>query len=302
MTELNLDPNLGRMNHVAENVKKPTPRWLRVTIAFVLSALFPGLGQLYNRQPRKGLIMAVSLLLVVLLEGALHSFRTFPGFIVHLLLFFGGAVLILIHACRTAWNGGREEVSFKRPRITFVIFAVVIICLASLPAFDWFRNKFLYIKAFRVSAASMCPTICEEERMVADMAAYKRGTPQRGDVIMMKHATSDALFIKRVIGVGGDVVSAKPGEILVNGQPLARPEPSSGCRSASTHFSPNEELPVFDSVKVPPSSYSVIGDNWPNSYDSRIEGFGFVTPSQVRGKPVYIYWSPNSLRIGCPIR
>jgi type IV secretory pathway protease TraF len=52
---------------------------------------------------------------------------------------------------------------------------------------------------------------------------------------------------------------------------------------------------------VPASSFFVVGDNSTNSYDSRIPGFGLVTLDQVRGRPVYIYWSTGKSRIGCAV-
>jgi len=44
----------------------------------------------------------------------------------------------------------------------------------------------------------------------------------------------------------------------------------------------------------------VVGDNLSNSYDSRF--FGLVALNQVKGKPLILYWSPGTSRIGCPIR
>ena len=186
------------------------------------------------------------------------------------------------------------------------IWLVIGAGLVTLIAWSYARFYQAYpyhqLSAYRVSSGSMCPAICEKERIIGAMDGYWRSEPRRGDIIMMKHATSEGLFIKRVIGVGGDFVSTSEGQILVNGKPLAIPLPEKGCGNPVVSTAAKEEPVPFDPVKVPASSFFVVGDNLPNSYDSRIQGFGFVTLDQVRGRPLFIYWSPNSSRIGCPVR
>jgi len=110
------------------------------------------------------------------------------------------------------------------------------------------------LRAFRVPSGSMCPTICANERIIADIAAYKNGAPQRADVIMLSTKFSDALFIKRVIAVGGDTVKqGTAGEILVNGNPL--PSISICGKPETGGQSEGEEDIKFDTVKVPEQSF-----------------------------------------------
>jgi signal peptidase I len=147
----------------------------------------------------------------------------------------------------------------------------------------------------------MCPTICANERIIVDIAADKNGGPHHGDVIMLRTKFSDALFIKRVIAVGGDTVKqGTAGEILVNGNPLS---PISICgRPETGGQSEGEEDIKFDAVKVPENSFFVVGDNLKNSLDSRTQEFGYVTSDQIRGTPLHLYWSPVFSRIGCKVR
>jgi hypothetical protein len=86
----------------------------------------------------------------------------------------------------------------------------------------------------------------------------------------------------------------------VNGQPLVAPNYRLGCGPSGTQPS-NFEPILFDPVKVPPSSLFVVGDNLPNSFDSRTPAFGSVILRQVRGRPLFIYWSRTSSRIGCEL-
>jgi type IV secretory pathway protease TraF len=54
--------------------------------------------------------------------------------------------------------------------------------------------------------------------------------------------------------------------------------------------------------QVAEGNYFVVGDNLQSSFDSRVGGFGPVTASMIRGKPLFLYWSPMHSRIGCALR
>ena len=137
-------------------------------------------------------------------------------------------------------------------------------------------------------------------RIVADMGAYKSKSPRHGDLVLLKHKSSPALFIKRIIGIPGDVVApGSDGTVLINGKPLSLPEV---CGSPIQQRDASADYSMFESTKVPEGMFFVIGDNLGNSFDSRIAEFGPVTSDMVRGKPLFLYWSPGHSRIACPTR
>ena len=153
------------------------------------------------------------------------------------------------------------------------------------------------LRAFRVPSASICPAICENERIIAGMDAFNRRPPQRGEIILFERDEGPTKFIKRVIGVAGDTVTRGPSNtLLVNNKPVILPPPC-GDNNPYAHLA--AEGPRFEPVKIPDSSLFVIGDNLDNSYDSRF--FGLVPLDNVRGKALLVYWSPNASRIGCRI-
>jgi signal peptidase I len=161
--------------------------------------------------------------------------------------------------------------------------------------FLWARCFDLH--AFRVPSGSMCPAICENERIIAGMDAFRDRAPHRGDVILFDRDEGATKFTKRVIGVAGDTVARGPSNtILVNNKPLILPPPC-GDNNAYAHLA--SEGPPFETVKVPEGSLFVVGDDLDNSYDSRF--FGLVPLDKVRGKALLIYFSPNASRIGCKI-
>jgi signal peptidase I len=183
--------------------------------------------------------------------------------------------------------------------IKFLIYsgAVVALLFACFVAKFFLWARCFDLHAFVASGGSMCPAICENERIIAGMDAFNKRLPQRGEVIFFDQKESGTKFTKRIIGVAGDTVARGPSNtILVNNKPLVLPPPC-GENNAYTHLAP--EGPPFEAVKVPEGSLFVIGDNLDNSYDSRF--FGLVPLDKVRGKALLIYYSPNESRIGCKL-
>src|SRR5207302_656354 len=128
----------------------------------------------------------------------------------------------------------------SRPRLTYPLIAVVLIVAALYPSYDDFK-RWTSFAAFKVPSASMCPTICSGERIVADLGAYRSKSPERGDLVLLQHKSSPALFIKRVVGLPGDTVGPGPnGTILVNGKMLIS-------------YFPRYVAPLFSKSTIPPT-------------------------------------------------
>jgi len=183
--------------------------------------------------------------------------------------------------------------------IKFLIYSGAVVALL----FAYFVGKFFLwaqcidLHGFVSRSGSMCPAICENERILAGMDAFNKRPPQRGEVIFFDQKEIDTKFTKRVIGVPGDTVARGPSNtILVNNKPLILPPP---CGENNAYAPLAAEGPPFETVKVPEGFLFVIGDNLDNSYDSRF--FGLVPLDKVRGKALLIYYSPNSSRIGCKL-
>lgn len=167
MTQLNLRDDAPCTVSV-----KPPSRAKQTTIAFLLSLIFPGLGQVYNRQSRKGLAMALSIPPLTLLFGTrLPLF--FWGLMLLLFISIGWRIFIAVVAIRFSWKGRKPEASFKRPGLYVALIVVVIPFFNLILTTDPFLGSIPTFKAFSVPSASMCPTICAGERIVADMGAYR---------------------------------------------------------------------------------------------------------------------------------
>ncbi len=298
MTELN--PEL-KNNATGPATSKSL--WKGPVIAALLSLLVPGLGQWRNRELWKGFLAAVVFPSSAILAGYSGIFLSFKGLVGFIALRVFLLALICIDAFRGARQGRESRKSFQQARFLYLAIGVLILTCTVFPATDYFLRKFGYFRAFKVPSASMCPTICEGERVFADMDAFIRNAPKRGDVILLDfHSAHGPLFIKRIVGVAGDIVSEKDGKIEANGKPFWGPGLPQVCGKPKVESITEGEGPRFDAVSVPVSSYFIAGDNSSNSYDSRIPGFGLATPDQIKGRPLHIYWSTEKSRIGCPVR
>ncbi len=120
-------------------------------------------------------------------------------------------------------------------------------------------------------------------------------SPQRGDIIVFKYPVDpNKDFIKRVIGVGGDVIESRDKQLYVNHKPVNH--------DFSVHTDPhiilgaNKPRDNFGPLTVPENALFVMGDNRDESFDSRF--WGFVDLKAVNGKAFMIYWSWDRQNFG----
>ena len=120
-------------------------------------------------------------------------------------------------------------------------------------------------------------------------------SPQRDDIIVFKYPVDPKKdFIKRVIGVGGDVIESRDKQLYVN-QKLVN-------HDFAVHTDPrilsgsNKPRDNFGPITVPENALFVMGDNRDESFDSRF--WNFVDLKAVSGKAFIVYWSWDSQNFG----
>ncbi len=190
----------------------------------------------------------------------------------------------------------------------------LVIIVAVLLAF---LVKTFLVQIFYIPSGSMENTLLVGDRVAVNRLAYRLGPPQRGDVIVFDGVDSfvpasqappsegpvaslftelgrtvgivpppDTVFVKRVIGVGGDTVECcdRKGRISVNGIPIEEPYLYPGNEPSDTQFS----------VEVPPGKLWVMGDHRAASADSRAHmgdpGGGFVPVDRALGRAFAVIW------------
>jgi signal peptidase I len=207
-------------------------------------------------------------------------------------------LFVVADAVYAAATSKPPEPPIPIPRSTYSVLAVAL----TAPVIILNVKADLPFRAFKISAPSMCPTLCVGERIFADIHAYQSHPPQRGDLILIKHPSITGMLVKRVIAIAGDTVGPAPdGSILITGQPFVPPSPCGDLPAHPERVNPDEYAALHSTV-VPQGTFFVVGDNLANSFDNRIPEFGPVSADMIRGKPLFLYWSPNLRRIGCPLR
>jgi signal peptidase I len=264
--------------------------------AFVLSFLTPGLGQLYNGQLKRAVLLYFLGLFIVIFFSSSGLFFSFYGMVSGLAMTLGYMIFVLIDASITA----RRLHIIRVKRYNRWYFYILIILINAF-LINLLLEPFIIppIKAYKVPAASMTSTLMIGDRIIVNKKYYTNNKPKRGDVVLFPDPSDQSKdFIKRVIGLPGETIAILANKVYINGRPLEEPyimgAPGRGLR---TDMAPSKK---FGPVTVPSGKLFVLGDNRDNSLDSR--HFGFIGIATLKGKALYIYWSKDTRRIGNTIK
>jgi signal peptidase I len=183
------------------------------------------------------------------------------------------------------------------------------------------------VEAFQIPSGSMIPTLQIGDHIFVSKFSYglsipftdtkilQYAQPKRGDVIVFKYPQDHSTdYIKRVVGLPGDVIEMKQEELYVNGKPVHRERLPRVCNDGEpprggiyddhecelweetlggvqheTIQEPGRGGRDFPRTVVPPNQLFVMGDNRDNSSDSRV--WGFVDMELVKGRALVVWWS-----------
>jgi len=193
------------------------------------------------------------------------------------------------------------------------------------------------VEAYQIPSGSMIPTLQVGDHIWVNKLIYglhipftdiKFGThyrpPRRGEIIVFEHPREPGKnMIKRVVGVGGDLIEVRNAVVYVNGQAVAREHEGMqhfydfdeysdrwkegdadawqehiGSATFTTLFNTTVSGRSYGPARVPDGQLFMMGDNRDNSADSRY--WGFVPLNLVRGQAMMVWWSqgePEGLRV-----
>ena len=139
------------------------------------------------------------------------------------------------------------------------------------------------VQVFTVSSASMSPALLPGDSVLVNRLVYRLRPPRQGDIIAFRFSQANGReFVKRVIGLPGDIVTERGERFFVNGALLAQVPTS----ASDDQLAPEGgQLPRL----VPAGRLYVLGDNPKSSLDSRF--WGTVAERDVIGKAFLICWS-----------
>jgi signal peptidase I len=262
--------------------------------AFLFSICVTGLGQIYNGQLLKGVSLFLAMGAFLTLSTVLGLVHSFKGFVFYLAVGFLGQIFI---ACEAVVIATRQVEMNRRPahswRSYFVgtlmaSIAVIFVAGHTLP------DKIPGVHGYKITADSMAPTLVSGDRVVSDMRYYTNRPPQRGDVVVFREPSAGALFIKRVVAVGGDFISLTGQKLQINAATISEPYVQYDAVESGV------ESGDFGPLTVPAGRFFVLGDNRNHSFDSR--NFGLIGPERITARVLYIYWSRDTSRIGMDVR
>jgi signal peptidase I len=137
-------------------------------------------------------------------------------------------------------------------------------------------------RAWVVDGPSMQPNLYYGQRVMIEKVTYRLfHGPRRGDVVVVDVPGSTEPLIKRVVALAGETVEIQDGQVTIDGKLLEEPW---------VEYAGGRDLPP---TTVPPLHVVIMGDNRPNSRDSR--AFGPVHVDQIDGRALFIYWPPESV-------
>ena len=137
---------------------------------------------------------------------------------------------------------------------------------------------FLY-QPVKVEGTSMLPELRDQERIFVNKFLYRIERISRKDIVVFWYPKDPSKsYIKRVIGMPGDIVEVRDGQVFINDMALDEPY------LAADFLDHRSYQPVF----VEPGHYYVLGDHRNQSNDSRM--WGLVPERYIYGKAVFRYW------------
>jgi len=151
----------------------------------------------------------------------------------------------------------------------------------------FFVLRMFVFRVAHVSGGSMMPTLSDGDRVILNRAAVVFGEPRVGDIVAFPYPNNPSdHYIKRVIGVYGDVVDMVGGRFIVNGEPLD---------DAFSHELVLATGNVNFPVTVEEGRVFVLGDNRNGSKDSRYASVGTILNRDIIGRVLVRIWPMDSL-------
>ncbi len=175
-------------------------------------------------------------------------------------------------------GGGRRR--SRRWIVEWALVLVVALIVALLA-------RTYVVQTFYIPSGSMEPTLKVGDRIIVDKLSYHLHAVHRGDIVVFRRPPAEncdpgqpqiADLVKRVVGLPGETISARGGQVYINGRVL--PEPWLPKEYAYTA--------PFGPLKIPAGDYFMMGDHRNDSCDSR--DWGPLPRSYIVGRVVMRIW------------
>ncbi len=181
----------------------------------------------------------------------------------------------LTKVIRESLNSQRQETELTVLQEMGSWILIIIVALAAAIM----MNTFIIVNA-QVTSGSMERTIMTGDRVLGLRTVYWFQEPKQGDIVFFRNPDKESeIFVKRLIGVPGDVIEVKGGVTYVNGAKIDEP-----------YLAETPKALDFGPYHVPEGHYFMMGDNRNHSNDSRYWAHTFVARNKILGKAYWVYY------------
>lgn len=268
-----------------ENPQSKPRRWW---LAALLSLSEPGLGQIYNGQALKGMIFLVIISVVLTIPVSILLVKCPVILTLALVSMLGLATLVAIIADAIVNSKKAGATYLLKPyNRVLIYFGIFVVFFLVSEAELWLVKKHI-VQSYKIPSQSMAPTLLHGDAIIVDKLTSSKQYPNRNQIVVFEHPTDPTIeFVKRVVGIAGDVIEIKNKYLYINGQL----EKDDYAVHLDDTIMPAQVIPRdnYGPTTVPEDAVFVMGDNRDHSLDSRF--FGFVEKSKIRGVAKYIYFS-----------
>lgn len=161
-----------------------------------------------------------------------------------------------------------RKVNLSSTQSAFIILTLLLMNLLSCSSISSDLDSFYTLSS---SASSMSPTFPPDTILGIDEDAYKASTPQRGDIVLIKHPQNELLLLKRVIGLPSEHIEIRDHLVWIDGNLLFEPY--------------IENPPLYRGEwQIDKNSFFVLGDNRNASADSHM--WGSIPAENIVGKAI----------------
>lgn len=300
--------------HPLESELTPKTKARKPFIAFLLSILTPGLGQIYNGQVKKAIILFAILLINPLVFGLTRGTTFFFGLISAIVIEISLRIFVIVDAIKYARR--QKEYIPKNYNTWYKHLLIAIVMLAVLNIYD--AESIIGIKTFSMTTTTNEPTLQVGDKIVCDMKIYENKQPDYGDIVIYKNQNG-FFYPGRIFGLPNDKLEIDNNIVSINGKLIKAIFIKETFSGTTPVLEFEEELPnghkhniyklklTLDSTKttienflVPDGYYYIIDDNRDNALVS--QNIGVISRDQIAGQLIFSYWGKTIDRINIDFR
>lgn len=176
---------------------------------------------------------------------------------------------------------GSASLLFSTSLVKNKILKIILWLIFGPIAFLYLLSAFV-MRPHKVLGNSMFPKLVNKEYILGSPISYYLSSPRRGDIVVFIAPDNGKESIDRVVGLPGEKISIKKGQVYINDKLLEEPYISGKFRQYDADLITEVDL------VIPENQYAILGDNRDHSGDSRY--YGFITRSAIKEKIFYSYW------------